>query len=70
MIRDDADRTVALTTTGRGNHFDIEEVCNIDEDANHDISNVFYAAQLHKPDEGRPPPLRLIPKRKRQTPPL
>ncbi|EDR05836.1 uncharacterized protein LACBIDRAFT_294783 [Laccaria bicolor S238N-H82] len=70
MIRDDADHTVALTTTGRGNHFDIEEVCNIDEDANHDISNVFYAAQLHKPDEGRPPPLRLIPKRKSQTPPL
>ncbi|EDR09604.1 uncharacterized protein LACBIDRAFT_326077 [Laccaria bicolor S238N-H82] len=45
MICDDADRTVALTTTGRGNPFDIEEVRNIDEDANHDISNVFYAAQ-------------------------
>ncbi|EDR07458.1 uncharacterized protein LACBIDRAFT_327965 [Laccaria bicolor S238N-H82] len=60
-----------ITTKHRyRNHFDIEEVCNIDKDANHDISNVFYAAQLHKPDEGCPPPLWSIAKRKSQTPPL
>ena len=41
MINDDVDHTVTLTTTGWGTHFNIEEVHNIDEDANHDIFNIF-----------------------------
>ena len=48
MIRDDADRSIALTTIGRGSDFNIEEVRNIAEYADHHISHVFQThSQLH-----------------------
>ena len=48
MIRDNVDHTIVLMTIGWGSDFNIEEVCNIDEYANHHISHVFQThSQLH-----------------------